>query len=108
MPKQIRTVGLESFGTCPKIESVYIGDNVETIARYAFDECVGLKKVFINSNNLNEICEMSFAYCTMLEDIYFKGTMQQWEDIKKADDWDYYTVNYTIHCTDGDLIKRGK
>lgn len=40
-----------------------------------------------------------------LTDIYYEGTIADWKAIKKADEWDYNTGNYTIHCTDGEIKK---
>ena len=43
--------------------------------------------------------------CDKLKTIYFEGTMEQWLSIKKADNWDEGSSNYTIICTDGSLEK---
>jgi len=47
---------------------VIFGDTVETIPRYAFYKCDGLKKVTI-SGNVNSIGYRSFQYCKDLESI---------------------------------------
>lgn len=46
-----------------------------------------------------------FGGCRSIKTITFRGTKAQWEAIEKGDEWNYGTVGYTVHCTDGDIVK---
>lgn len=70
----------------------------------AFYFCTSLESVTIPSS-VTEIGRYAFNGCSVLTDIYFNGTTEQWNAISKGDRWDDYTGNYTVHCTDGDISK---
>ena len=53
------------------------------------------------------IGEYAFNGCSSLISIDFKGTKAQWKAIKKDYNWNGYTGNYTVQCTDGKLDKNG-
>jgi hypothetical protein len=38
-----------------------------------------------------------------LKDIYYNGTIEEWNSIIKDEEWDFQSGNYTIHCTDGTI-----
>lgn len=50
------------------------------------------------------IGEQAFAESS-ITDIYYKGTKTQWEAVTKEYLWDDGTGNYTVHCSDGDIVK---
>lgn len=63
---------------------------------------------------ITEIDAGAFAECRELKDIYYEGTIEQWNAIKKCTEyeggiyhWDLETGDYTVHCTDGE-IKKGE
>ncbi len=47
----------------------------------------------------------AFSNCTALTDIYYSGTIEEWDNITKSNNWNVSTGDYTIHCTDGDIWK---
>ena len=48
----------------------------------------------------------SFAFdCYKLKDIYYAGSQADWAEVNKDYNWIYGTSAYTIHCSDGDLVK---
>ena len=57
-------------------------------------------------NGVTFIEKLAFAFCINLVDIVYKGTKEQWNRIKKESDWDLYTGDYVVHCTDGDIFKK--
>ncbi len=67
-----------------------------------FAYCSNLTNVEIPCTVKN-ILESSFEGCIELANIEFNGTKVQWNKIYKNPLWDYDTVNYTIHCTDGTI-----
>ena len=65
------------------------------------------------------IWDYAFSGCYQLENIYYGGTMEEWDHISieveeeewpfsasiKSDEWDFGTGNYVVHCTDGTVSK---
>ena len=82
---------------------VVILDGVTTIGQNAFYNCESLQSVTI-PKSVTSIEYSAFAYCSGLTTINYKGTKAQWNAIEKKGQWNYRTGNYTIHCTDGDII----
>ena len=39
-----------------------------------------------------------------LTDITYNGTVEQWNTIIKSEEWDYGLKDYTVHCTNGDIL----
>lgn len=54
---------------------------------------------------LTHFRDQAFAICSKLTDIYFLGTIEQWNSITFEDNWCENTPLSTIHCTDGDIVK---
>lgn len=89
------------------LKSITIPDSVTSIGYGAFESCTNLESVTI-SKNLSSISGSAFSLCTNLKNIYFDGSKEEWEGIKKdsewyKDQWIPATVNFTIHCTNGDI-----
>ena len=57
------------------------------------------------TNSITRIGFYSFVSCANLSDIYYDGTLEEWNLIELVDGWDYDTGNYVIHCTNGDILK---
>lgn len=66
--------------------------------------CNSLTNVTI-PNSFHNFGWQAFNNCTNLTNIYYDGTIEQWNAILKGIDWDANTGNYTIQCTDGDIAK---
>lgn len=97
-----------AFFGCDKLASVTIGDNVKGIGYSAFAYCVELTAITI-PNSVTNVGNYAFDNCSKLTDITFKGTKEQWAEIVKNSnvyhsDWDNGLGEYTVHCTDGDLV----
>lgn len=87
-----------------QIADVELPDDITTIESFAFVGDVNLESIQI-PNSVTSIGDEVFFYCENLTDIIFNGTKIQWNAIKKGDNWDKGTGNYTVHCTDGDITK---
>ena len=47
----------------------------------------------------------AFLMCPKLTDIYYEGTIAEWNSIKKDPNWAWKDTPITvIHCSDGDII----
>ena len=86
------------------VTSVEIAEGTRGITDYVFYYCESLTNVKI-PNSLIHIGEKAFYNCNTLKDIDFDGTREQWNAITKGDDWNSYTGNYVVRCTDGDINK---
>ena len=80
-----------------------IPDGVETIYKNAFDG-------YFYGNNLTgievpktvtNIGASAFYYSKSIENIYYAGTMEEWNAITKGSNWKSQTTLKTITCTDG-------
>ena len=70
----------------------------------AFNYFKDLKAITISSA-VTVIGYGAFNFCINLTEINYKGTKEQWENIVKEANWDLYSAEYVVHCTDGDIAK---
>ena len=73
----ITNIGKNTFTQCPFISEVVLARGVESIEGDAFLGCSGLKK------------------------LSYRGTVAEWEKIKKSEGWNYGAAIETVHCLDG-------
>ena len=99
IPDSVTSIGSAAFENCSGLTSIVIPDSVISIDHWAFQYCTGLTSATIG-NGVKSISRYAFWDCASLKDIYFNGTKDQWNVIKKIDSG---IKNCTIHCTDGDL-----
>lgn len=55
------------------------------------------------SESVTSIGEYAFYACDGLIDVTYHSTMERWEKISIESN-NYYLLNATIHCTDGDIV----
>ena len=99
IPDSVTSIGSAAFEHCSGLTSIVIPDSVTSIDHWTFQYCTGLTSATIG-NGVKSISRYAFWDCASLKDIYFNGTKDQWNVIKKIDSG---IKNCTIHCTDGDL-----
>ena len=104
--KGVVDIASYSFTGCTSLESIVIPDGVRYMYMSTFDSCTSMKSITLPSQ-LRQLSERTFSGCNSLTDIYYKGTKQQFESIKKYEPWAPGSDNYTIHCTDGDITQNG-
>lgn len=86
---------------CPKGKtSVTIPNSMTTIGNVSFYECYRLKNITI-PDSVTSIGNGAFFDCSRLTDVYYGGTVGQWNAIEIDNDSNRYLLNATIHCTDG-------
>lgn len=61
-----------------------------------------IKSVYL-STDIKTIYSRAFYNCTALEDIYFNGTIDEWDKILKIADWHTNVPAKIVHCIDGDV-----
>ena len=86
----------ETFNDCASLTEVTVPEGTERVTS-SFNNCKSLTKITLPKSikNINN----SFAGSPYLCDIYYAGTMEEWERV--------HTFNLlgqlTVHCTDGDV-----
>ena len=118
------TIGENAFSGCSSLESITMGDNVTlatscfsgadkitqviipdgttSIPGYAFNSCDLLTTVTIPVS-VTDIYYCAFRSCP-ISTINYLGTKEQWNAINKIDGWDESVGDYTVVCTDGNII----
>ncbi len=104
IPNSVTSVGEGAFYDCSRLTSIEIPYSVISIGDYVFRDCSALTSIEI-PNSVTSILGYAFWGCSSLTSITYKGTKAQWNAIDKGSKWDYNTGNYTIHCSDGDIVK---
>ena len=127
IPDGVHTLGYSAFWYCSSLSSVSIGRGIEVLPAHAFQGCDLLTDVIIAGDvkvigpgafnkcssltsitipySVTKLEEYAFYCCANLTEIIFMGTMEQWNAIEKGLNWDTYTRNYTVYCTDGEIYK---
>ncbi len=96
----VTEIGQYAFWGCTGLTSATIESGV--IGRYAFSDCTGLTSVTIG-RGVTSIGSRAFDNCTKLTDIQFKGTVAEWQTIKKGGDWNYHAFTSIVTCTNGKI-----
>lgn len=83
---------------------VNVPDNIKSLEMFSFSDS-GLLYISLPAN-LNYIDNYSFFNVRHLKTIAFKGTKQEWSNVRKAPDWisDWAKENVkVVKCIDGDV-----
>ena len=86
------------------ITAITMADNIAKIEKSAFEACYELSFVQLPSS-ITKIESKAFANCTSLVHIKFDGSVNDWNNIEKASDWDENSGDYTVFCSDGTVTK---
>lgn len=87
---------------CTSLKNIVIPDSMRFIDEYMFAES-GLESITIGSGITN-IGQQAFYKCVNLMDVYYNGTIEQWNNITKdAYCWQGTPISRKVHCTDGDV-----
>ena len=104
IPDSVTAIDWRAFSGCSSLTNVTIGNGVTSISKCAFYDCTSLTSVTIG-NNVAYIDEDAFGGCSKLTSITYKGTIEDWKNIRKGSDWNKNVPKTCIvHCTDGDTL----
>lgn len=106
IPSTVLTIGVAAFADCKMLKQVTVPEGVRRIDVAAFANTSNLKSIYL-PKSLQFLGDKVFLNNMMLIDIYYAGTVDEWNAISKGDAWNEATANYTIHCADGDISKDG-
>ena len=99
---QVKVLKEAAFSGCKKLDSVTIPDGVNDIGYWMFSGCVRLKSIYV-PNSVTNIDVFAFNECPELSTITFGGTIEDWENVSKKDNWLTNSSSYTVICSDGTL-----
>ena len=93
------------FQFCDGLAEITIPDNVTEIHNSAFNGCESLTNVSI-SQGVQTVGIQAFMDCISLSSITFNGTVEEWNAIDKAGNWNYNSNNLThVYCVaDGQYV----
>ena len=103
IPNSVTSIGEYAFSSTG-LTSVTIPDAVTILQSYTFSHCSRLSTVTLGTG-LSSIEDRVFYYCYGLTDMYYGGTVSEWNSIQKGYIWRYYNSAFTVHCTDGDILE---
>ena len=86
-------------------KTITIPEGIMSIEDRASSYRTGLTSVTI-PDSVTSIGEGAFYNCSSLTSITYQGTKAQWNAISKGLDWNDYTGDYKIYCTDGTIPKQ--
>ena len=96
----LKEIGAFAFYYCESLTEVTIPNSVKTIGSSAFGGCSSMSKVTISSS-VTSIESNAFAYCGILDEIYYNGTVENWNKIEKGSGWKLNVPATSVVCTDG-------
>ncbi len=95
LPASVYDIGGGAFRNS-KLKSIVIPDGVESLYSYTFSGCSQLASITL-PESLTNISSDVFWNCTSLKDVYYKGTEEQWSQIRISDYGNECLTNANIH-----------
>ena len=125
LPNTVTSIGSYAFNECSTIKQICLGNGLTEIGEHAFDSCANLLEIYLPygisvlrestftycvslrevniPRSVTKIEAMVFYMCNSLTDIYYDGTLEEWNAISKNDNWNVGIECYTVHCIDGEI-----
>lgn len=104
IPENVSKIGRHAFGNCNSVTSITIPDGITSIEDGTFYSCTSLAEITIPSS-VKKIKNNIFANCNSLISITYKGTTDEWNEVSKGQNWDQYTGDYIVYCSNGNINK---
>lgn len=104
VPSSVVTVGAMVFTECQNLETVRYSGKI--ISDRMFARCIRLKNLTL-TKSVREIVGGCFNYCESLKMITYEGSIDDWNAVKKNNNWDGHSNSTTetpltkIQCLDG-------
>ena len=100
IPQNITKFGTEMFYSSDILEEVEVNSNL--IGNWAFEVCPNLKKIIIGKS-VTKIKGRAFSRSTNIEEFKYLGTMEEWNNISKEENWKSDSSIAKIICSDGTI-----
>jgi hypothetical protein len=100
LPSTLTTLGKDVFDACDSLRQVVIPEGITTLSEHLFFNCKYLNSIALPAS-IEKLDKCCFAYCIRLKNIYFLGTVEQWNSIEKVSLWYEGTRSFTVVCSDG-------
>jgi len=99
----VTAIGRGAFYGCASID-ITVPNGVISIGDYAFYGCNNLESITLPAS-IRSVGNNVFLNCLSLKKIIFEGTADEWAEIKKDENWNFGTGNFTVCCAGADLDK---
>lgn len=100
IPDSVTKICDGAFENCYSLVSVVIPSSITRIGYQAFNSCKSISSVTI-PGSVTEICENAFNFCKSLMEIYYGGTKDEWNALKKGQRWNFLVPATEVICSDG-------
>ncbi len=80
IPDSVTQISIRAFSDCKNLSSLTLGAGVELIEESAFQNCTALGYVRF-PKSLRLLANDAFAGCSSLTNIYYAGTIQEWNSV---------------------------
>ena len=97
-----KELGYYWFSECNGLTEVVLPETIEKIWDFCFSDCTNLKTVTIKNKNLSIKSRNTFGN-DPIDTINYAGTVAEWNERNLSSYFD--SEHYTVHCTDGDIVK---
>lgn len=104
VPDSVTTLGAGAFEGCMNLKTAVIGKGITKLSASTFEYCTELRSIVLPVG-LTSIKFDAIHGCNKLEEIRYNGTSTQWGKITKDYDWNTYTSDYKVVCTNTTLTK---
>ncbi len=101
LSNEIKTIEDYAFYYCTNLKDVDLGDSLEKIGEDAFSGSA-IGEITIPTS-CTEISRFAFYNCQDLREIYYEGTIEQWQQIHIEKHWKYGTPAVQVICTNGTI-----
>ena len=105
LPEGLQQISANAFSGCTDLIEINVPFSVKTLSVECFYGCTSLREFSFHSD-VTSIPDRYLMACTQLRDIYFDGTVEEWDAMSKGQYWDYNKGgskkrSYTVHFADG-------
>ena len=100
VPNSVTEIKNGIFAECSNLKTAIIGNGIDTISAQMFASCYSLESIEIK-NNIFSIGPRAFEQCENLKNIYYIGTIEEWNNIEKHSEGNDRLSIISITCSDG-------
>ncbi len=77
---QVESIGRRAFAYCERLMHVELSEGTNDIGADTFSNCYSLESIVI-PQSITEIWEETFKNDELINDIYYRGTEEQWQEV---------------------------